>query len=197
MEHREDLLEQEECFSRMTVILQAIERMPKGKKVVALDGRCGSGKMTLAEEVAKVTGAGVVHMDDFFLPPELRSPGRLAEPGGNVHYERFLKEVLPFLEQSRAFRYWRFDCSRMAPGEEREVRESSLRIVEGAYSCHPVFGKYMGLSVFCDVEPREQLRRIQRRGGFEALKSFQQRWIPMEERYIEYFRIREGADLVV
>lgn len=54
----------------------------------------------------------------------------------------------------------------------------------------------MGLRVFCDVGSQEQLRRIGRRDGVEVLKNFQNRWIPMEEQYIQHFRIREQADLV-
>ena len=184
-------------FLRVLPILRAIAHMPQEMKIVALDGRCASGKTTLAQQLSKVTGAGVVHMDDFFLPAKLRTEARLAEPGGNVHYERFTEEVLNTLKDPRAFRYRCFDCSRMNFGEERKIPEGSLRIVEGAYSCHPVFGEYMGLSVFCDVEPQEQLRRIERRDGVEMLKSFQNRWIPMEEQYIQHFQISERADLVL
>lgn len=184
-------------FIRLFPLLQAIARMPRENRIVALDGRCASGKTTLAEQLADITGAGVVHMDDFFLPPSLRRPERLAEPGGNVHYERFMEEVLPALKSPGAFRYQCFDCSRMEPGAEREVREGNLRIVEGAYSCHPVFGEYMGLRVFCDVEPQEQLKRIEQRNGVEMLENFREKWIPMEEQYIRHFQIRERADLVL
>lgn len=184
-------------FIRLFPVLQAIAKMPRERKIVALDGRAASGKTTLADQLAKVTGAGVVHMDDFFLPPDLRTEERLAEPGGNVHYERFMEEVLTSLKNPQAFRYRCFDCGRMEPGEEREVREGNLRIVEGAYSCHPLLGQYMGLRVFSDVEPQEQLKRIERRNGAEMLKNFRDRWIPMEERYFQYFQIREHADLVV
>lgn len=184
-------------FIRLFPLLQAIAHMPREERIVALDGRCASGKTTLAEQLAKVTGAGVVHMDDFFLPPSLRRPERLAEPGGNVHYERFAEEVLPLLKSPEAFRYRRFDCSRMKPGAEREVQEGNLRIVEGAYSSHPFFGEYMGLRVFCDVEPQEQLKRIEQRDGTEMLDNFRKKWIPMEEQYISHFQIRERADLVL
>lgn len=184
-------------FIRLFPLLQSVAGMSQEKRIVALDGRCASGKTTLAEQLAEVTGAGVVHMDDFFLPPSLRSPERLAEPGGNVHYERFMEEVLIHLKSPKAFRYRCFDCSRMEPGAEREVREGDLRIVEGAYSCHPVFGEYMGLRVFCDVKPQEQLRRIERRDGAEMLKNFRERWIPMEEQYIRHFHIMERAGLVL
>lgn len=184
-------------FIRIFPLLQAIAHMPRGMRIVALDGRCASGKTTMARQLAQVTGAGVAHMDDFFLPPELRSPRRLAEPGGNVHYERFAEEVLTRLEISQAFRYRCFDCSRMEPGGEREVRAGNLRIVEGAYSCHPAFGEYMGLRVFSDVEPEEQLERIRRRDGAGMLENFRDKWIPMEERYFREFHIRERADLTL
>ncbi len=184
-------------FLRVLPILRAIARMPQEMKIVALDGRSASGKTTLAQQLSMVTGAGVVHMDDFFLPAKLCTAARMAEPGGNVHYERFAEEVLNTLQNPRAFRYRRFDCSRMTLGDEREVPEGSLRIVEGAYSCHPVFGEYMGLRVFCDVEQQEQLRRIEWRDGVEMLRNFQNRWIPMEEQYIRHFQIREQADLVI
>lgn len=184
-------------FIRMFPILQAIAQMPPGNRIVALDGRCASGKTTLAEQLTRVTGAGVVHMDDFFLPPELRSAGRLAEPGGNVHYERFMEEVLTPLRNAKAFRYRCFDCSRMEPGEDREIPEGDLRIVEGAYSCHPLFGEYMGLRVFCDVGQQEQLRRIEQRNGAQMLEKFRHSWIPMEEKYFRSFHIRARADLTV
>ena len=57
--------------------------------MLAIDGMSASGKSTLAQEVADKYGGSVVHMDDFFLPAELRTNKRLETPGGNIHYERF------------------------------------------------------------------------------------------------------------
>lgn len=189
-------------FIRMFPVLEAIckdgglqERHEK--YVVAIDGRCASGKTTLTEQLAAVTGAGMVHMDDFFLPQELRTEERLNEPGGNVHYERFREEVLPALKREGSFTYRCFDCGRMELGEERKVCESRILIVEGAYSCHPKLGDYMALRVFSDVDSREQLHRIAARDGKEALSNFIERWIPMEENYFAAYRIREQADVVI
>lgn len=168
-----------------------------GKCVVAIDGRCASGKTTLAEQLAVVTGAGVVHMDDFFLPPELRTVERLKEPGGNVHYERFQQEVLPALERGEDFSYRCFDCGRMTFDQERRVFGTRIVVVEGAYSCHPKLGEYMTVRVFSDVEGREQQRRIAARDGEEALAAFRERWIPMEENYFKVYRIRERAEIVL
>ena len=49
-------------------------------------------------------------MDDFFLPFELRTAERLKEPGGNVHYERFIDEVVSKLSAGEPFEYGVFRC---------------------------------------------------------------------------------------
>lgn len=165
--------------------------------VITIDGRCASGKSTMAQILSEITGAGIIHMDDFFLPPKLRTEERLAQPGGNVHYERFQEEVLPFLKEKGAFSYRRFDCSRMALSEERVVADSTIRIVEGAYSNHPVFGEYADLRVFSDVASEEQLERIVSRDGEDMLTMFKERWIPMEEKYFTAYGIRDNATIII
>jgi len=154
--------------------------------------------------VAKIGSAGlseialsssVVHMDDFFLPPEMRTTERLDTPGGNIHHERFLKEILPHIKEASTFFYNVFDCG---VGDFNGVREAfgKIRIVEGAYSCHPIFGQYADLRIFCDVSPDEQITRIVARNGQKAAQVFQKKWIPMEEKYLEYYQIKRSADIV-
>ncbi len=187
-------------YMRVLPILEALAEWrlkSDATAVVAIDGRCASGKSTMAKMLSQITGAGLIHMDDFFLPQELRTEERGKQPGGNVHYERFLEEVLPQLREEREFSYRRFDCGAMKPGEKRTVLASPIRIVEGAYSCHPIFGSYADLTVFSDVETKEQLIRIERRDGGKVLSRFIERWIPMEENYIREFSVPEKADIIV
>ncbi len=186
-------------FTRLFPLLERLARHSQqdGVCIVALDGRAASGKTTMAGQLSLILGAGAVHMDDLFLPEALRTPDRLNEPGGNVHYERFAQEILPGLMQPNAFSYRRFDCAAMDFGETRTVDASKWRIVEGAYSCHPFFGDYADIKVFCDVAPDEQLRRITLRNGAEKAKVFSERWIPMEERYLEHFEISQKADIIL
>lgn len=174
-------------YIRLLPILEKLAKLPQDKiHTIAIDGRCASGKTTMAGMLAKILEAGVIHMDDFFLPVELRTEERFAMPGGNVHYERVCDEVLPQLKSSEAFSYQRFDCSKMALGEPIVVIGSHYYIVEGAYSCHPALGGYMSLKVFSDVESEEQLERIRRRDSEEYLEAFVKRWIPLEEEYIAW-----------
>lgn len=181
---------------RLLPLLELLAARPQGG-VIALDGRAASGKTTLAGWLETVAGAAVVHMDDFFLPPELRTLERLAVPGGNLHTERFLAEALPGLRSGASFSYRRFDCETGGYAGSRTVPAALWRVAEGAYSCHPDFGDYAAVRVFSDVTPDEQLRRIRLRNGSAAAEVFARQWIPMEEAYFRAFSIRERAHLIL
>ncbi len=163
--------------------------------VLAIDGRAASGKTTMAEQLAYILEAPVIHMDHFFLPPELRTQERLDEPGGNIHYERFKEEVLPYLRSAASFSYRRFDCSQMKYGEPVTVPEKPWRIVEGSYSLHPAFGPYADVTVFSHVDQDEQARRILARDGAAFAQVFRERWIPLEEKYFSAYPVEQTADV--
>ena len=163
--------------------------------VIIIDGRAASGKTTMAQQLKGILGADVVQMDDFFLPLELRTAERLGTPGGNVHHERFAEEVLPFLSVAEDFSYRIFDCGQMDYNGRRSVGNGRIRIVEGSYSCHPVFGKYADVTVFSGVDAAEQMTRIRKRNGEQMAEMFRRKWIPMEEAYFSAYQIAEQADI--
>ena len=184
-------------YIRLIPVLEKAWEASEGRQpcIIAIDGRSASGKTTMAKQLRKILEASVVRMDDFFLPPDLRSPQRYEEPGGNVHYERFQEEVLPFLAVPECFSYRIFDCGKWDYSGEREVENRPFRIVEGSYSCHPRFGNYASVTVFLDVEPEEQMRRISLRNGEAMAELFRKKWIPLEEKYFAECRIGEKADI--
>lgn len=166
--------------------------------VLAVDGRCGSGKTTLADHLALQYGGIVIHMDDFFLRPEQRTSERLIQPGGNIDYERFESEVLPHLrDEKEEFSYCRYDCSLQKLTEQIRVVKKELIIIEGAYSCHPRFGNAYDFKVFLDVDEKEQCERILKRNGKEMLGRFINEWVPKEELYFKTFGIQENCDLIL
>jgi uridine kinase len=165
--------------------------------IIAIDGRAAAGKTTAAQVLAENFGAGIIHMDDFFLPENLRTAERLAMAGENFQHERFAEEVLPFLRSGEAFSYNIFDCALMAINGKREVTKSRVRIIEGAYSCHPLLGEYMDLRLFADIAPDEQLQRITIRNGAEQAEIFASKWIPLEEAYLKTFGIKENAHQII
>ena len=172
--------------------------LSSGARIIAIDGRSAAGKTTLASLIAEAAGGSIVHMDDFFLPMEMRTPERLSSPGGNVHSERFMEEVLPHLARREAFSYRRFDCSVLDYAPEPVAADASgVIVIEGAYSLSPAFGRYYDLSVFCDADSCVQMQRIIARNGEEKAEVFRTRWIPMEEMYISSCAIMERADRII
>ena len=178
----------------MLIGIQALERK-QNHVLIALDGRCASGKTTLAGKLAARYGWKVVHLDDFFLRPEQRTEERYATPGENVDHERFLEEVLLPLRSGQAARYRAFDCKAQRLSEEEKIMTpDGVTIIEGAYSCHPSLWNQYDLRVFLSVGREEQLRRIEQRNGAEQLAVFRDKWIPLEERYFAAFQIEQRCD---
>ncbi|MBR4445234.1 MAG: deoxynucleoside kinase [Solobacterium sp.] len=176
-------------------LLGMIQDTPK-PLVVAIDGRCASGKSTLAQWLKERTGADVLHMDDFFLRKEQRTKERYAKPGGNVDYERFLSQVLYPLVKGQSYTYQPFDCQTMELCEAEIRQPAEITIVEGSYSMRPELFSYYAITVFLTVTPEKQLERIQKRNP-EKLHRFVQEWIPYEELYFKTFDLQNRADGVI
>ena len=180
-------------------VLTKIEdiRGEKDFAIIAIDGRCGSGKTTFAESLKEALKCPIIHMDHFFPRLEQRTPERLSEPGGNLDRERFLEEVMAPLKRRNPFSYCPYDprVHQMAAPIQINPTNTDVIIVEGSYSCHPALFDYYDLRIFLTVDEPERLHRIRERNGEDGLTMFQEKWIPMEERYFSAYNIEERCDL--
>lgn len=175
--------------------ISAVEKL-KRPAVIAVDGMCGSGKTTLAEVLSYVFNAPVIHMDDFFLPFEMKTIARIAEPGGNVHYERFDAEVAAHIKDGSAFEYGVYDCSQGKITDSKRLDPSPLVIVEGSYCLNPHIRDIYDLKIFVETDEVTQLERLTAREG-ERIEDFKGRWIPLENRYFTKLNIKDGCDIIV
>lgn len=185
-----------EVVKHLVEVVKGIQE-EKGSCVLAIDGRCASGKSTLAKQLAEQLSCPVFMMDDFFLRLEQRTEQRYQEPGGNVDRERFLEEVLQPLSKKEAVVYQPFDCQIFELTEPRTIPWSPITIIEGSYSCHPDLIGYYDYKVFLDITPELQMKRILQRNGEEKSQQFLQRWIPLEEKYFTHFVIRDVCDEII
>ena len=184
-----------------------MEPFPFEKKkpaVIAIDGMCGAGKSFFAGLLEKRFACAVIHMDDFFLPPELRTEERRKEPGGNVDYDRFLAEIIDPLAymrekgKSEELSYRRFDCSCMKfTREPVRLSAADLFVIEGSYSLRTEFCSVYDLKIFLRCSAETQKKRIIERSGADRYKAFRDLWIPLEEAYFEALKVPERADLVL
>ncbi len=180
--------------------LQAIDatlRNTDGPVLVAVDGRCASGKSTFARRVSQLFSCNVFHMDDFFLPPEKRTSERLAAPGGNVDYERAATELFSPLSRGEDIELRAFDCATDAMRPPVPVPFRRLNLIEGSYALHPALAGYSQLHLFFTCTPQVQLSRLALREEPESLQNFQERWIPLEEAYFQGLSIKNQCDIVV
>ncbi len=186
-----------EEYIRALPIICAIADLARRKNhvILAIDGPAAAGKSTLAQLLATLYEAPVIHMDDFFLPPTLRTSERLAKPGGNLHRERFLEEVIPSLRQNLSFSYGLYNCSQQRIDGAQQIPAAPLHIVEGSYSHHPDWQNIYDLRIFLQVDPADQERRIRQRNGEEMWKRFRDLWIPMEHNYFETFDIMRKSHI--
>ncbi len=165
--------------------------------IIAIDGRCASGKSTAASLLHEKMGGALVHMDDFFLRPEQRTKERYMTPGENVDHERFLEEVLLPLSRKEKAVFHPFDCSLMKLSDQfYEADGSELVIVEGSYSHHPLLREYYDLKLFLHVDPEVQLKRIEKRNP-DKIEDFKNKWIPYEELYFSNYDVMHEADCVI
>lgn len=178
-------------------ILNKIEMLRP--RVVAIDGMAASGKSTLADLIAKRFDANVIHMDDFFLPPERKTSERLSEPGGNVDYERFTEEIYRgdlWSLVNRSFTYQKYDCKTGKLFPER-ITLKPLTVTEGAYCLHPLLRDMFDFKIFLYIPAEVQSRRILERNGADMLKRFQNEWIPLENAYFNELNIKQLCDIAV
>ena len=164
--------------------------------VLALDGRCGSGKTTMAAALAEQFPDSIVlHTDDFYLPPADRVPGWEQTPCANMDFARLRDEVLAPARAGKPVLYRAYSCREGAYLPVQQLAAQPLVILEGSYSHHPILAGFYDLKVFVTCSKEEQARRLQAREG-ERYENFVRRWIPLEEAYFAQCRIEALADLL-
>ena len=185
-------------LEKQNMLFQAVDRLllEKSYVILAIDGPCTAGKTTLADILNRKYGCNVIPMDQFFLRPQQRTAERLAQPGGNVDYERFQQEVLQPLKAGTPFSYRPFSCAVQSLAPPVSVLPNRLTVIEGTYSTHPHFQNPYDLTVFLTIDPDIQQERVRQRETWKHERFFKE-WIPMENAYFNRFLIRQNCNLVL
>ncbi len=166
------------------------------KIIIAIEGSCASGKTTLSEEFEKIFNCNVIHMDDFFLPFEMRTEDRMKEIGGNIDYERFKTEIAENITDDYEFSYGKFDCSTGKISKNVIIKPKKINVIEGVYCMHPEYYHIYNLRIFLEIDDDEKIRRLRNRSP-EKLERFINEWIPKEDSYFDAFKIKEKCDLIL
>ncbi len=186
-------------FIRLRPLISRINELlrRKDKIVIAFDGKRGSGKSTAAALISLIYDTTVISMDDFALPAELSSRERLAEPGGNIHYERFLEEVAIHIKKDEKFTYSRYDIGVMNYTAQVEAEPRRVMIVDGTYSQHIEYRSIYDIKVFFDADDATMQANIINTRGEQYYYALQNSWLLMDKMYFEHSEIKQKSDFVI
>ncbi len=180
-------------------VLAALARLADGDApaLAAIDGRCGSGKTTLGALIAHTLPCNLLHMDDFYLPLELRAKNWRDTPGGNMDLSYVLHAVIEPARAGKPIVYRPYRCQAGGFGPEVTLPPRALTVIEGSYCLHPFLRDKYDLGIFLTCDPQTQERRLRAREGDARFGAFRDTWIPLEERYFGAFQVEQTAHISV
>ena len=124
--------------SLISILAAALAQKPTKPLVLALDGRCGSGKTTLADGLARQFPASIVlHTDDFYLPPAQRVRGWEKTPCANMDLIRLRDEALRPAYEGQPVLYRAYSCRAGAYQPVQDSRWSFWRAATATTRCWP------------------------------------------------------------
>lgn len=165
-----------------------LSRPPGGgwRRVIAIEGRSGAGKTTLAGAVADRLGAPLIHMDDLYAGWD----------GLRQGVEVLRKWVLEPLADGRPAVWRRWDWAAGGYAEEHPVPDGEWLVVEGVGAGGRVLRPYLSGVVWVDSPTAVRKRRALARDG-ETYAPHWARWARQEDAFYAADQVREAADLIL
>lgn len=193
-----------------TVVTPIRARSVSGRGlVVAIDGRSGSGKTTVAEAVAQAISAVIVPCDDFFAASvsdeqwDRRTPEQRA--ADMLDWRRLKREAIEPLRTGLPARWYAFDflAGPRADGTyplqttPTERLPKPVVLLDGAYSTRPELADLLDLRVLVEATSTSRQARLATREAADVLRRWHARWDLAEEYYFRHVRPPSAFDVVV
>lgn len=165
--------------------------------IVAIDGRSGVGKSTMARALAERLDACVIEGDDFYAGgSELRSDSAASRAAACIDWTR-QRSVLEALAAGREARWRAFDweafdgrlCDEPTKREPRPIV-----ILEGVYAARPELSDLLDLRVLLVAPDEVRLARLAAREG--TIGPWDRQWHEAEEFYFQAVMPTASFDMV-
>ncbi len=193
-------------FAADTVVFE-ISRLLQRKNpvLIALDGRSGTGKSTIAQAIASRVAGTIVVSDDFYS-------------GGNDHawsglsasekveqvidWQGMRAQVLEPLLANKPASWHPLDFQPeigwIGWKEETVTLEPApVILVDGVYSARPELADLVDLAVLVEADDEARRKRLVIREGQAFMQRWHQLWDAAEEYYFTHVRPRSSFDLIV
>jgi len=158
-------------------------------KIVTIDGPAGSGKTTLAKEIAIEFAASkvdvsVVHLDEFYEGWDYALD--------SVLYERIEAWVLTPLRNGLGPRHLKYDWHLNKFATWSELPVDPIVIIEGVGSGHSSLREYVSVSIWVEADDDLLIDRVVQRDG-EAVRSEMLKWKARERAYFELHNVKNAS----
>ena len=173
--------------------------------IVAIDGRGGAGKSSLARAlVAKFPNSSHIEHDWFHLPKNEVVEGR------RFDHERLVADVIaPFRVGTQKLTFYRYNWGYLT-GEPDGFHETPLTIahkeiliIEGCETLHSALYPHLDLRIWLDTSPKVALERGMRRDveeyklDPERVRAAWAEWSSWEEKSLAHDDRRMRADFIL
>ena len=164
--------------------------------LVAIDGLPLAGKTTLADQLATVTGAVCVSLDDFIKPErEWRWRDRPSFPFDYIRYDEFMGAVATLAADGECrYRPWDYRTGERADAEV-VVRRTGPVIVEGVSALHAELVPLYDLRIWVESDAATVLDAARARGVENWGREWEAMFVPSVGLYLQTEPITR-ADLV-
>lgn len=173
--------------------------------LIALDGRSGAGKTTLACSLRASVAAAVVTADDFYAGGSndgwlRRRPRERVE--GVLDWVRLRDVALKPLLARQPASWHPLDFQRGVgwvgwKSQVVTVEPADIVLVDGAYSSRPELGDLIDLTVLVEAPESTRRERIRKREGDQTAERWHRVWDAAEDLYFNDIRPRTFFDQIV
>ncbi|TRZ86030.1 MAG: hypothetical protein D4R83_05350 [Streptomycetaceae bacterium] len=162
-----------------------------GTHVIAIDGRAGSGKTTLAHELfLALTSERTVHvinLDEIYAGWDKALDSSLTQA---------LHQILDDFSQKKSTWVRQFNWAKESFDISQEIPPCTLLIIEGVGSGQKIVREYASATIWLDIDPAIGLQRVLQRDGAGISQRMHQ-WQIDEDHLFESDKTRENADFVL
>jgi uridine kinase len=157
--------------------------------LMAIDGPAGSGKTSLANQLASnLKSATTIHMDDLYNGWEDALTATLTR-----HLEEW---VLDPLTQHQSVKYQKFDWINSEYGPTVEVSDVELLILEGVGAAQARIRQQADLTIWIEVGAQIGLARVLNRDGAQIL-PYMLKWQERESAHFIKDQTKENCQIFI
>ena len=174
-------------LAQLAALLAGTEPRLAGVRLIALDGRSGSGKTWLAGQLAAPLGAPVIHLEDLY-------------PGwdGLAHTAEVLSDwVTGPLGRGQPARWRRFDWTAMSYAEWHTTGPADVIILEGGGSIRAGLAAAYAARIWAEAPAATRRDRLRARPDWAAYQPHARAWARAEDRLYRAERTRRCCEFII